>query len=274
MPQLVLSPLVLNEWKETRDTLHKYCRMVGAIREVLSQPLPHSLHTNLLINSKGFTTSSLPKNISSPDQTFEVIIDLNHKRLSIESNYREPLFIALTGQSLNALCDETSSLLVDIGVTPPLEKPSILEGMRGCFDTESLTNYWKTVTAINQIMNKIKTELREETSPVQLRPDDLALILTWFGKATKNRAVSFGQQVEFGFSTGDSRIPEAYFYITTYPEAKELNNVPLLEKAYFNKEGFYGMILPYGEVVAGDIPKQMLLHFFKSVLPAFVEPIN
>ena len=144
-----LPPLPLNEWKETRDTLHKYCRMVGAIREAMSNPLPHSLHTNLLINSKGFTTSSLPKNISSPDQTFEILIDLNQKRLSVESNYREPLYITLTGQSLKALCDETCSLLVDIGITPPLEKPSFLEGMRGHFDNELLTNYWKTVTAIN-----------------------------------------------------------------------------------------------------------------------------
>ena len=97
MSQLIFPPLVLSEWKETRDTLQKYCRMVGAIREVMSQPLPHSQQTNLLVSKKGFTTSILSKNISSPDQTFEVIIDLENTRLIIESSYREPLKIALTG---------------------------------------------------------------------------------------------------------------------------------------------------------------------------------
>jgi hypothetical protein len=218
MSQLIFPPLVLSEWKETRDTLQKYCRMVGAIREVMSQPLLYSLHTNLLIGNKGFTTSLLSKNISSPDQTFEVIIDLENTRLIIESSYREPLKIALTGQSLNALCDETCSELVDIGVQPPLEKPSFLEGTRGRFDKEPLKNYWDAVTSVNQLMNKIKSELLEETSPIQLRPDDLSLILIWFYKGIIDKEFSNGQQIEFGFSTGDEFFPNTHFYISTFPE--------------------------------------------------------
>ena len=263
MLQLIFPPLVLNEWKETRDTLQKYCRMVGAIREVMSKPLPHSLHTNLLISNKGFTTSTLPKNLSSPDQTFEVIIDIVHTRLIIESSYREPQRIALTGQSLNALCDETCSLLVDIGINPPLEKPMFMEGARGRFDPEPLTEYWVTVTAVHQVMNKIKTELREETSPIQLRPDDLALILTWFGEELNVKGNSFVQQIEFGFSTGDVLIPEAYFYISTFPDTVEIEKLIIKEYLFQNNGKPYMAVMPYGMLIKREGVEEMIIEFFK-----------
>lgn len=198
MSDLEFPPLQLRKWVETRNTLRQYCRMVGAIGETLSQPLLHSLHTNLLVSSKGFTTSTLLKSVTSPNQTFEVIIDLVHTRLIIESNYRETMRIALTGQSLNALCDETCSLLSDIGVTPPLERPSFLEGTRGRFDSEPLLKYWETIATINQILNRFKNELVGESSPVQLRPDDLTLILIWFLGDEKSTDTSAGQ-IEIGF---------------------------------------------------------------------------
>ena len=180
MMPLDFPPLPLSEWKETRDTLQKYCRMVGAIREVMSLPLPHSLQTNLLVSEFGFTTSSLIKNAFSPVQTFELIIDLVNRRLRIESNYREPLYVALTGQSLNALCDETCSLLSDIGIAPPLEKPSFFEGSRGRFEPEPLAKYWTAVKTIHQVLANIRNEMTGETSPVQLRPDDLSSYPNYF----------------------------------------------------------------------------------------------
>jgi len=266
MSQLILPPLVLSEWKETRDTLQKYCRMVGAIREVMSKPLPHSLHTNLLISNKGFTTSILSKNISSPDQTFEVIIDLVNTRLIIESSYREPLKIALTGQSLNALCDETCSELVDIGVQPPLEKPSFLEGTRGRFDKEPLKNYWDAVTSVNQIMNRVKTEFREETSTIQLRPDDLSMILVWFYKGINDKEFSNGQQIELGFSTGDEFFPNTHFYISTFPETVMIEK--LIDKKFivWNNRRNYKAIFRYDLLSEDANAENTLTDFYRSAV--------
>jgi hypothetical protein len=269
MSQLIFPPLVLSEWKETRDTLQKYCRMVGAIRETMSKPLPHSMHTNLVINSKGFTTCLLPKNVFSSDQTFEVIIDLINTRLIIESSYREPLRIALTGQSLNALCDETCSELVDVGVKPPLEKPSFLEGTRGRFDPEPLAKYWGTVSAVHQVLNRIKTDFREETSPIQLRPDDLALILIWFGQEINGKGSPFEQQHEFGFSTGDELIQEAYFYIATFPDTQEIKNITDQKYLLQNNGKPYRAVLSYKEVIKSEDAEKMLTEFFKAAQVAF-----
>jgi len=259
---ILLAP---GDWKETRETLIKYCRLVGAIREALCLPLRHSLHTNLLICSKGFTTSSIQKNIFLPGHTFEVIIDLVNMRLRIESNFREPLFIALTGQSLNALCDETCSLLTDLGITVPLEKPSFLDGLRGRFDIEPINNYWKTVEMVAELLREIKKKLLGETSDVQLRPDDLSLNLSWFGNKISAKNSRRVEQVEFGFSTGDDIVQELYFYVSAFPEMeilKEFYNDNAIIHANRNLEL---AILPFKKLIEHPSPEDQILSFYKSI---------
>ena len=264
MEKLIFPPLALGEWKETRDTLHKYCRLVGAIREALSKPLPYSQHTNLLFCRRGFTTTSIPKNDNTPDQLFEVIIDLIHGRLRIESNYREPLYIALTGQSLNALCDETCSLLIDIGIKPPLERPSFLEGVRGQFIPRRVKAYWKVISSTNRVLKKIKRELGKETGPIQLRVDNLTLSLTWYCK--KGFGDSSLEQIDLGFSTGDEKFSDAYFFISPFPDGQALKKIIPQESQYrFMKENSE-IILPYLEVSKAINSEQSMFDFFSSVL--------
>ena len=270
MLPVTFPPLTLIEWKETRDTLQKYCRLVGAIRETLSRPLPRSLHTNLLICRNGFTTSLIPKNERSPDQLFEVIIDLVYKRLRIESNYREPLYIALTGQSLNALCDETCSLLTDIGIKPPLERPSFFEGHRGMFDTKQVKHYWHTASRVNRIMKKIRSELKGEKTPVQLRPDDLNIFFAGFNTKAEDDVYP-EEQIEFGFSTGDEFLREAYFYIATFPDTSKV-------KMFFKKENRIEIsgkpqraVLPYSKLIKDNDSENLVTEFFNCVKKHFVD---
>ena len=264
MTQLFFTPLVFEEWRETRDTLQTYCRLFGAIRETLSKPLPHSLHTNLLICKNGFTTSLIPKNEQSPDQLFDVIIDLIHKRLRIESNYREPLYIALKGQSLNALCDETCSLLTDVRIKPPLERPSFLEGIRGQFDSKPAKAYWKVILSTNRVLKKIKRELGKETGPIQLRVDNLTPSLTRYCK--KIFSNSSLEQIEFGFSTGDEKFSDAYFFISPFPDGQALKKLIPDEKRYQFTKDKSEMILPYSEVSKAKNGEQTLLNFYGSIL--------
>jgi hypothetical protein len=264
MLPLTFPPMALSDWKNTRDTLHKYCRLVGAIREAMSKPLPNALHTNLLLSKKGFTTSPILKDDSSADKLFEVIIDLIHKRLRIESNYREPLYIALTGQSLNALCDETCSLLTDIGIKPPLERPSFLEGTRGQFDPGSVKAYWKAVSSTNRVLKKIKCELGKETDPIQLRVDNLTLSLNWH--CIKVFSNSLVEHIEFGFSTGDEKFSDAYFFISPFPDGQSLKILFPGEKIYQFTKDKSEMILPYSEVSRAKNSEKKLLDFYRSVI--------
>lgn len=263
MKELIFPPLKLAEWIETRDRIHKYCRLVGAIREVLSEPLSNALHTNLLLCRKGITTSALPRGEKSAGQTFEVIIEMNRTRLCIESNYREPLHIALTGQSLNALCDETCSLLTDIGVRPPLERPSFLEGTRGKFDKDHVKAYWRALKSTNRIFKQIKSQLPGDSSPIQLHVDTLVVSLTWYCKDFFQNSTI--EEIDFGFSTGDGLFPEAHFFIQSFPDKRELKNVLAHELSDFVVKCNSKLILPYSEVSKTNSGDALLYNFFKSV---------
>src|SRR3972149_7347767 len=148
MPLIQLPSLILNEWIGTRNTLHKYVQMFGAIREKMTTPHPHWWHISLRISDRGLTTTPIPRSMNTPGQTFEIILDLDNHHLLIESNFREVLRIKLTGQSLCALCEETCSLLKDIGIALPIDKEKFNDGKAGEYKEDAVKNYWKALKEI------------------------------------------------------------------------------------------------------------------------------
>ena len=142
--------------------------------------------------------------------------------------------IALTGQSLNALCDETCSLLIDIGIKPPLERPSFLEGIRGEFDPKPAKAYWKVILSTNRVLKKIKRELGKETGSIQLLVDNLTLSLTRYCK--KIFSNSLLEQIELGFSTGDEKFSDANFLFLLSRMEKRLKNYFLTKKDIYSQK--------------------------------------
>jgi len=264
-----LSSLTLNDWKGTRDTLQKYAQMVGAIRENSTKPYPHWWHISLLVTENGLTTTPLPVVKDSTDKTFKVILDFQNHKLRIESNYRELKQISLTGQSLGALCDETCSLLTDIGVNPSVDKSKFMDGKQGKYNPEFVTKYWRALKEVNELLNKLRDELGGERSPVQLWPHHFDLSMSWFsgrlvpGK-DPNDAESSKEQMMFGFSTGDDGMPDAYFYITAYPIPEGFPNFDLPEGARWNTSGFQGGVMMYDTFANSNNPGVTLLNYFKT----------
>jgi hypothetical protein len=269
--------LHLNDWKETRDTLHKYSQMVGAIRETMSDPHPHWWHISLLVSKCGLTTTSIRKTRDpADDQSFEVSLDLEKHKLKVESSFREEMQIALTGQSLSALCDETCALLTDIGVHTPIERPSFIDGSPRKYNQEKARNYWNALEEINRIMNKFRAELSGERSPVQLWSHHFDLSMSWYsGRLIPDKdpddAESSQEQMMFGFSTGDDGIPDAYFYIIPYPTPESFPNFDMPEGARWNAEGFSGGVLMYETLLKSDNPEELLLNYFRTFQKAGAE---
>ena len=142
--------------------------------------------------------------------------------------------IALTGQSLNALCDETCCLLIDIGIKPPLERPNFLEGIRGQFDPKPAKAYRKVIITTNRVLKKIKRELGKETGSIQLLVDNLTLSLTRHCK--KIFSNSLLEQIELGFSTGDEKFSDANFLFLLSRMEKRLKNYFLTKKDIYSQK--------------------------------------
>lgn len=269
MIQTQLPPLILNDWIATRDTLHKYSQMVSKLREKMSPPNPHWWHISLRVSEAGLTTTPIPKDKNTPGQTFEVIFDLVNHHLVIESNFREVKRIKLTGQSLCALCEETCSLLHDIGIVLPIDKELFDDGKSGVYDAEAITDYWYTIKEIDRIINIFRSELGGDTSPVLLWPHHFDISMSWFsgrlvpGKDPKD-VDSSKEQMSFGFSTGDDTIPEAYFYVLAYPVPDDLSKIKLPSDARWYTEGFQGGVMMYEAFNNSYNPEENLLSFFRT----------
>ena len=264
-----LPQLNLNEWKETRDTLHKYSQMVSAIRETMSQPLPNGEHVCLQITDRGLTSTPLMKERNSPGKMFEVVLDINNHILLIDSNYREKMQVLLTGQSLSALCDETCSLLSDIGVSIPIEKPSFIDGTQRRYNPQFAAAYWQALKEVNRIFNKYRDELDKERSPVEVWPDHFNMVLSWFpGKVISRNEYreedSVEEKVIFGFSTGDDSINEAFFYAMVGQASDEFTNIGPAEEPKWNSTNFTGGVLLYKDVLKAEDPEEKILNFFRT----------
>ncbi|MBT8382189.1 MAG: hypothetical protein KJO59_07515 [Ignavibacteria bacterium] len=276
MQNILFENLYLNDWKESRDILHKYGQMVGAIRENFSEPHPHWWHISLYVSDNGLTTTPLPVAKDSADKTFEVILDLQNHKLKIASNYRELKQISLTGQSLSALCEETCSLLSDIGVEIRIDKEKFTDGKAGEYNEAAVSNYWNSLKEINRIMNKFRAELSGERSPVQLWSHHFDLAMSWYSgrlipEKDPDDAELSKEQMMFGFSTGDNGIPDAYFYITTYPIPRDFPNFDIPADARWNTEGFSGGVLMYETLLKSDNHEKLLLNYFRTFQKAGAE---
>ena len=269
MPRVKLPPLILKDWRETRDILQKYAQMIGTIREKMSTPHPHWWHISLRVSDRGLITTPIPKNKNTPGQTFEIILDLKNHHLIIESNFREAMRIKLTGQSLCALCEETCSLLTDIGVVLPIDKEKFADGKSGKYDESAASDYWSLLEEINRITNKFRSELSGERCPVQLWPHHFDLSMSWFsGRLVPGKdpddVESSKEQMMFGFSTGDDAIVDAYFYITAFPVPDGLQNLQISENAKWNTNGFQGSVMKYESFAGASNPEEKLLTYFRT----------
>jgi hypothetical protein len=53
-------PLPLEGWRPTKETLHRYCQIVGKVRMALTPPLNHWWHVTLRVGARGVTTGPMP----------------------------------------------------------------------------------------------------------------------------------------------------------------------------------------------------------------------
>src|SRR4051812_6949923 len=88
--------LPLDAWRETRDTLARWCQIVGKIRLALAPPVNHWWHVTLHLTSRGLTT--LP--LAHGDRTFQIDFDLRRHRLVIDAGEDRRRTLALAPRSV------------------------------------------------------------------------------------------------------------------------------------------------------------------------------
>jgi hypothetical protein len=266
MAQNGFPPLALAAWRATRDTLHGYVRVLGAIRGALTPKQRHWWHISLRVAPEGLTTTEIP----SGDSRFELRLDLTTHRLLIRADRTRLSDIPLGGQSSATLGEQVVSTLEDLGIRPDLDVARLGDAAPAHYDRPDAERFRHALSRIDATLKRLREQLGATTGPVQLWPHHFDLAMNWFsgrrvpGADPADEEAS-EEQMNFGFSSGDDGIPDPYFYVTAYPLPAGLVKTPLPSDAFWHTQGWTGAVLPYAALAATERPEEQLLGFLRQV---------
>ena len=278
-------PLPFEEWRPTKDTLHRWCQIVGKVRMTLTPPLNHWWHVTLRVSARGVTTGPMP---CAPGLV-EIELDLVAHRAVVRTSEGATRDFALhDGLSVAAFHERLRDALAAVGVhcviqpTPfdlPDGTPFPDDEEHRSYDADAVGRWWAVLRSAADALGEFSGRFAGKTSPVQLFWHSLDLAVTRFsGRRTPPiegvdpvTAEAYSHEVvSFGFWAGDHRIPAPAFYSYTAPEPPTLTEQPLAPPAAAWRAGPTGSLalLMYDDLRAAPHPRATLLEFLESAYVA------
>lgn len=257
-----LSPLPLEEWRPTRDRLHRWARLAGAVRRQCSPHRKHWWHIGLVPSARGFTTTPF----STPHGCAELELDLHRGELRLTADDAREQHVSLAKDPAGEGRLELLAALASLEVT--VELPKAETPTAGDYDAGAARRYLRVLHAVATALRQLQAECHEETSPLQLWPHHFDLALSWFsGRAVPGKEHcepdERNESVTVGFSTGDEGDPEPYVYALAYPWPAGVDATQL-PAGRWHGPGWSGGYLPWSEALASGDPQGTVLAFARA----------
>ena len=282
--KLVLPPLPIEEWEDTKNTLHLFFQIIGKIRLKLFPKTNHWWHVTLYLSPRGMTTRPIPYG----NMIFEIEFDFIDHKLVIKTSEGGYEAFSLVNISVAEFYNKVFSTLGELGIdqkivaTPydvPFSKtPFESDNEHSSYDKEYVNRYWKILIQINSVFEEFRAEFTGKSTPVHLYWHHADLAVTRFsGKrgpeltsgTNADREAYSHEVISFGFWAGDDNVRAPAFYSYTYPEPEGLASEPLMpEKALWNTDNGAMAVLMYDDIRVMDDPRQAILDFMESAYAA------
>jgi len=264
-------PLPLNEWQPTRDSIQSYAQVVGKIRRTLTPHQRHWFHINLRTAALGLTTTP----IQAGNISFDMLLDFSGHQLVISTSKGDWAEVDMDGQSARDFCDEVVHALEEMSIDVDLKYDQFSDE-DGTYDPDMVEDCWQVLSQIDLVFKEFLGAINGRTGPVSLWPHHFDLAGLWFSGrqvpgVDPEDEESADEQMNFGFSTGDGGIPDAYFYITAYPWPDGLEDIPTPQLARRQTDGWKGFVMMYADLIAADNPREILLNFLQTIHKAGAE---
>jgi len=283
-------PLPIEEWEETKNTLHLFFQIVGKIRLTLFPKMNHWWHVTLYLSPRGITTRPIPYG----NMIFEIEFDfIDHIIIIRTSNGQEKSF-GLEGISVSDFYKQITTSLNELGIevhirtTPydvPFGKvPFESDDTHSSYDKDYVNRYWRILVQVNSVFEEFRARFIGKSTPVHLYWHHADLAVTRFsgkkgpdmegGTAADKEAYSH-EVISFGFWAGDDNVRAPAFYSYTYPEPKGLSEEPLSPKeAFWNTDNGSMAVLMYDDLRKTESPRQVLLDYLESAYLAGANRAN
>jgi len=247
----------------TRDTIHSYARLLGAIRAKMTPEQKDYWHISLRTGPQGFRTSPIPYENGS---TFEICLNLISHGVQISTSTGHNRIIPFTGQSESQFSNDVLSILETMDIKPDIDLEKFSDTSERPYYPAVASEIFKSYSLIDIIFKTFKGTIPFETSPVQLWPHHMDIAFTCYPNTKENM-----DQIAFGYLTGDSGIEEPYFYTTVYPELNDYSQIELIDTAYWHTDEWQGVVLKYKDLISTDNPGEILINHLKNTYDQIIE---
>jgi Family of unknown function (DUF5996) len=282
---IALPPLPLQDWEDTKETLHRYAQIVGKVRLEYSPFRNHWWHVPFYVDPRGFSA----RHMYSGELPFEISFDLIAHELQVVTGagnmvsfpLRDGLSVA---EFYGKLVSSFETLGIDVDLTNP--SPFDLEDEvrlfeedteHASYDEEYVERYRRILTWVDRIFREFSGRFNGKTSPVHLFWHGLDLAVTRFsgrrapereGADMVTREAYSHEVISFGFWPGDQNVRGPAFYSYTAPEPDGLTGQPVRPKeAFWAPEGGMALLM-YDDVRKANSPRTTLLEFMESAYQA------
>ena len=271
--------LPLDEWRETRDTLHRWTQIVGKIRLALTPLVNHWWNVTLYVTARGLTTSKMTCHDGRAlDIEFDFIAHQLRFRVSDGSEHDIPL----APRSVADLYRETFAVLrqLDVRCTispqtseiPGETRPLDEDHDHRHYDHDAVNRFWRILSLSDDVFGEFRSRFIGKCSPVHFFWGSFDLAVTRFsgrpapprdGPAFMRDAYSH-EVISHGFWPGSGPILEPSFYAYAVPEPAGLKDATVRPDAAYYHRDMGEFILPYDAVRTAASPEREILAFVES----------
>jgi hypothetical protein len=274
------------DWAPTVSTLHMWTQIVGKVRMALAPPLNHWWHVPLYIDTRGFTTSTIPYG----QRDFQVDFDFVDHRLLITDTdggaFTMPLEPKSVARFYREFMDGLRNLGIDVRIWPqPVEVadaiPFEADEQHASYDPGHAASLWRAFVQADRVMRTFRTGFVGKASPVHLFWGSFDIATTRYSGRPAPRHPGGTPNcpawvMEESYSREEHSVgwwpstepPGPAFYAYVYPEPEGFRAAPIRpEGAVFDPR--YGeMLLPHDLVRASPDPEATVLEFFQTTYEA------
>jgi Family of unknown function (DUF5996) len=279
--------LRVDDWQDTRDTVHLWTQVVGKIRMVRTPLVNHWWNVTLHVTDRGLTTGLMP---GGPAQAFQIDFDFLTHQLEIARADGERRVAALAPRSVADFYRDVLARLDELDLaTPiwpmPVEIPGAVtpfdqDEKHASYDAAAVTAFWRQLVEITRVFEAFRAGFVGKCSPVHFFWGGFDLAVTRFSGRTApphpGGAPNCGPHVmheayshevsSAGFWPSGSA--EGSFYSYAYPEPEGYAAWDRLPAGASYDAALSLFVLPYDTVRTADDPDDLLGGFLQSTYDA------
>ncbi|MEU3017151.1 MULTISPECIES: DUF5996 family protein [unclassified Nocardiopsis] len=284
----------LDEWYDTKQTLHRFEQIVGKVRLAHSPRRNHWWNVPFHLTGSGIT--SRPMGLWDGNPVFTVDFDFVRHELVASNLEGHTAAFPLQGHSVASFYLQFQSALDSLGVDgsiplatpfdlPDTGRPFAEDVQHATYVPEHANRYWRVLSQVNLVLEEFASSFSGKTSPVHHFWHTFDIAVTRFSPHTVRQPERAGglvreaysrEVVSFGFWFGDDSVPEPCFYAYAAPEPEGLTERPLRPKeAEWAPSGQGHLaLLRYADAREQPDPRAAVLDFMESAYRAGAERLG